>query len=188
MRSRVVAVWLCLACLCLALAAGCAKSPTAGTQRLKAGDVAPTYSLPTLDGDQDIDLMRVFQNNAATVLIIWSMECPTCREALLVCDEVFKSYDRKGVDFLGINFDTENISGVRSFLRAEAVSFTNLWDPRTRAARGYTAKDYTFSAFVVDRDRTVALAQYDHPPDLAAILTKSIDRLLAKEGWETPGE
>jgi thiol-disulfide isomerase/thioredoxin len=181
MRSRAVTVWLCLVCLCLALAAGCAKSPTAGTQRLKAGDVAPTYNLTTLEGDREIDMARVFQNNAATVIIIWSMDCPTCREALVQCDEVFKSYGRKGVDFLGINFDTENMVGVRSFLRAEAVSFTNVWDPRTRAARGYTAKDYTFSAFVVDRDRGIALAQYDHPPDLAAILTQAIDKLLARE-------
>ena len=188
MRHRGVAVRLCLVCLCLALAAGCAKSPTAGTQRLKAGDLAPTYNLPTLDGDQDIDLARVFQSNAATVVIIWSMECPTCREALVQCDEVFKSFDRRGVDFLGINFDTENIVGVRSFLRTEAVSFTNLWDPRTRAARGYTAKDYTFSAFVVDRNRGIALAQYDHPPDLAAILTQAIDKLLAKETGGTPGK
>jgi peroxiredoxin len=188
MRSREVAVWLCLVCLCCALAAGCAKSPTAGTQRLKAGDLAPTYTLPTLEGDQDIDMSRVFQSNAATVVIIWSMECPTCREALVQCDEVFKSYGRKGVDFLGINFDTENIVGVRSFLRTEAVSFTNLWDPRTRAARGYTAKDYTFSAFVVDRDRAITLAQYDHPPDLAAILTRAIDKLLAKETGSAPSK
>ena len=181
MTTRQVAVWLCLAWLCLALAAGCAKSPTPGTQRLKAGDLAPTYSLPPLEGGDDIDLARVFQNNAATVVLIWSMQCPTCREALVACDEVFKTYDRMGIAFVGINFDTENLVGVRSFLRAEAVSFTNLWDPRTRAARGYTAKDYTFSAFVVDRDRNIALAQYDHPPDLAAILTRAIDQLLAKE-------
>jgi len=189
MRPLRITLWLTLLCLAATLAAGCAKSPTAGgTQRLRAGDVAPVYSLPPLSGGEDVSMMRVFQSNIATAVIIWSMECPTCREALVECDEVFKSYGGRAVEFLGINFDTENIIGVRSFLAAEAVSYTNLWDPRTRAARGYAAKDYTFSVFVVDRDRNIVLAQYDHPPDLGVMLAKAIDRLVQADVGRDAGQ
>jgi peroxiredoxin len=176
MRPRAIALLLSLA-----IVAGCAGGPTTGTQRLKAGDVAPNFTLPTLDGAGEVYLARIFQDNPATVIIVWSMACPTCRDALAQCEQVYRQYGSKGVAFLGVNFDIENIQGVRAFLKAEDVTFTGLWDPRTRLARGYRAADYTFSIFVVGRDWVLKWVQYDHPPDLAAQLSRAIDKALDED-------
>jgi hypothetical protein len=42
--------------------------------------------------------------------------------------------------------------------------------------RDYKALDYTFSAFVLDREGTLVLAQYDHPPDLVDKLREAINK------------
>jgi peroxiredoxin len=167
--------------VCALVAATCARTPSPSDQRLKVGDVAPAYVLPTLAGDQEVNLSRTFQENTATVVIVWSMSCPTCREALVECERVHRLYGMKAVKFVGINYDTENLVGVRAFIKAEDLTFPNVWDARKRVARAYRALDYTFSIFVVDRDRTLTLVQYDHPPDLGAILVKTIDKMTAEE-------
>ena len=83
------------------------------------------------------------------------------------------------IRFIGINFDLENIQGVRAFLKGEGITFDNLWDNRGRVAKQYKAFDYTFSCFVVGRDGRLISVQYDHPPDLATILSETLDRVLA---------
>ncbi|MFZ1947268.1 MAG: TlpA disulfide reductase family protein [bacterium] len=167
--------------VCALVAATCARTPSSSDQRLEVGDIAPAYVLPTLAGDQDVNFGRWFQENTATVVIVWSMSCPTCREALVECERVHRLYADRAVRFVGVNYDSENLVGVRAFLKAEGVTFPNVWDARKRVARAYRALDYTFSIFVVDRDRTLTLVQYDHPPDLGAILVKTIDKMTAEE-------
>jgi peroxiredoxin len=166
----VLSVWL----------AGCAKAPVKGPQRLKAGDTAPAFLLADIADGSEINGGKVFQGNAGTVVILWSMTCPTCREALVACQRVYEEYGGKAMAFVGINFDQENLQGVRAFLKAEGITFQNAWDPRARVTRTYRAVDYTFSVFVVDSGARVLLAQYDHPPDLEAVLSKTLDGLLVK--------
>lgn len=179
MTSRIVTICLCI-CLSLALI-GCAKGPTKGPKRLKVGDTAPPFVLTSIWGAEEFNASRTFQDNTATVIIIWSMACPTCREGLAECERVYEQYGAKGIAFCGINFDTENIQGVKTFLKGEGIRFTNLWDPRSRVTRSYRALDYTFSIFVVGRGANLVLVQYDHPPDLATILSETLDRMMADE-------
>jgi peroxiredoxin len=170
----------------LALFVGCAKAPTVGHQRLEAGDPAPEFVLSGLTGGEEVNSSRVFSSNAATVVVIWSMACPTCRDALKSCQDVFERYAAKSIGFYGINFDSENLQGVRAFIKAEGITFTNLWDPRFRAARAYRALDFTFSVFVADQASKLVLVQYDHPPDLASMISKALDTVLAKGMKQQP--
>jgi peroxiredoxin len=178
MRTFVVTA-LFAGCLTL-LAAGCAKAPPEGFQRLRVGDTAPSFILSSISGDEEIISGKTFQTNSATVVIIWSMTCPTCREALAACERVYEQYNTMSMAFVGINFDQENLQGVKAFLKGENIKFVNLWDPRARVTRAYRALDYTFSIFVVEKNGTLVLAQYDHPPDLAAKLAKTLDGLMGK--------
>lgn len=174
--------------LAVALFAGCAHGPSTGPARLKVGGIAPVFLLDDVRTGGRIDAGQVFYDHVATVVIIWSMTCPSCREALLECEHVYEQYSGKAVAFLGVNFDKENLNGIRAFLNSEGITFPNLWDPRTRATRAYRALDYTFSAFVVDREGQLKLVQYDHPPNLESLLTQSIDRTTAEEVEESTGE
>jgi len=178
MTSRTVA--FCMGLLLSLAIAGCARGPTGGPQRLKVGDMAPGFMLSSIWGDEEMMAGKIFQGNSATVVMIWSMTCPTCREALAECEKVYEQYGDKAMAFIGINFDQENIQGVKAFLKAEGIKFNTAWDPRARVTRTYQALDYTFSVFVVDRAGKLVLVQYDHPPDLAASLTKTLDGMMGK--------
>jgi len=178
MRTFVV-VALSLGCLTL-LTAGCAKAPAKGPQRLMVGDTAPSFILTSISGSEQVISGKTIQSNSATVIIIWSMTCPTCREALAACEGVYERYNNLGMAFVGVNFDQENLQGVNAFIKGENIKFTNVWDPRARVTRAYRALDYTFSVFVVDGAGKLVLVQYDHPPDLAAMLAKALDSLMGK--------
>jgi peroxiredoxin len=173
MALRLVAVLVAVA-----FTAGCAGSG-AGIGRIQKGETAPPFTLTDLESGAEINSFKTIQGHHATVITLWSMACPNCREALVDVQRVYEAYARKSVAFVGINFDLENIQGVRAFVKGEGIEFPTLWDKRRRVTRDFKALDYTFSIFVVDRTGTVVLAQYDHPPDLARILAKTLDDVLA---------
>jgi peroxiredoxin len=163
----------------LASLAGCAGSG-AGTGRLQKGEPAPPFVLSNIESGEEVNSLKVIQAHHATVITLWSMACPSCREALVDVQRVYEEYSPKSVAFIGIDFDLENLQGVRAFIRGEGIEFPILWDQRRRVTRSFKALDYTFSVFVVDRTGTLVLAQYDHPPDLERVLAKTLDGVLGK--------
>jgi peroxiredoxin len=173
MIIRIAAI---LACLTLVL--GCGGVQHVVTDRIEVGDRAPSFVLSEIYGTEKIDSSRLIYGSNATVIVIWSMACPDCREVLLDIQEVHERYAAKAMSFIGINTDHENVQGVKAFLRAEGIDFTTVWDGSGRVARDYRALDYTFSIFVVNSEGRVILAQYDHPPDLADMLTRTLDEVL----------
>ena len=167
----------------VALLAGCAGSGAgtgAGAGRLHKGDPAPSFVLSNLESGEEVHSLKTIQGHHATVITLWSMACPSCREALVEVQRVYEEYAPKSVAFIGINFDLENLQGVRAFVKGEGIEFPMLWDQRRRVTRSFKALDYTFSVFVVDRTGTIVLAQYDHPPDLERVLAKTLDGVLDK--------
>jgi peroxiredoxin len=157
---------------------GCAKSPTTVQDRIRVGDEAPAFELSDIFGMEDFKFGKVVHNSNATVIVIWSIACPNCREALTEVQKVHEVYGSKAITFIGVNFDRENTQGVRAFLKAEGIDFTTLWDSAARTARAYKAYDYTFSVFVLDRSGKIILVQYDHPPDLITMLSEKLDEVL----------
>jgi len=157
------------------IALSCSRPGMTSADRLRPGDPAPLGSLPELFGNEEMILTKQAHSAYATVLIFWSMSCPSCKEALIDCQKVYEDYSNTSTVFYGINFDIENTQGVRAFLKGEGITIPHLWDRGQRMTREYKALDYTFSAFVIDRDGKIVLAQYDHPPDIADILRESIE-------------
>jgi peroxiredoxin len=162
--------------LMAALALSCSQSGKTSADRLKRGDAAPLGGLPELDGNREVVLAKEVYNAHASVFIFWSMACPSCREALLECQKVYDEYSHTATVFYGINFDIENTQGVRAFLKGEGVTIPHLWDRGQRMTKDYKALDYTFSAFVLDSEGIIVLAQYDHPPDLTDRLREAINK------------
>jgi peroxiredoxin len=165
-------------CLCLVMIIGCAKGTSITADRLKVGDEAPDFVLGNIFDPTETYSTRTIHQNNATVIVIWSMACPDCREALLDVQRVNEEYADRAMTFVGVNFDRENVQGVRAFLKGEGIGFTTLWDASARTARDYKALDYTFSIFIADRNGRLVLAQYDHPPGLAAIIRAKLDEIL----------
>jgi peroxiredoxin len=161
----------------LPMISGCAGGGRT-SERIQKGMVAPPFALADISTRETVSAAKFIQSHHATVITIWSMACPDCREALLDVKRVYEAYSPKSIGFLGINTDVENIQGVRAFVKGEGIEFPVLWDHRNTVAREFKAVDYTFSVFVVDRMGAFVLAQYDHPPDLERILSKTLDDIL----------
>ncbi len=164
------------------VALSCSQSGKTSEDRLNPGDTAPLFSLPMLDGNEEVVGAKVIYGAYATVLIFWSMTCPSCKEALLECQEVYDEYGLHSTAFFGINHDIENTQGVRAFLRGEGVTIPHLWDRGQRTTREYKTLDYTFSVFVIDHDGKIVLAQYDHPPDLVEVLSEAVQSTFPGSG------
>ena len=174
MKSRIAIA------LAVVIFTACATGGPSRPNRLAVGVKAPAFALGDIFGTTEINSSKVFYSNQATVVVIWSMACPTCREALLEVERLYQEYSSRAVAFVGINFDIENIQGVKAFIKGEGISFPMLWDKRARVARSYRAADYTFSIFVVNSDGRIALAQYDHPPDLEQRIKRELDKLVKR--------
>ena len=144
MTSRLGAI-----CTCLALILGCAGGSTVETQRIKVGDVAPKFVLSDINTSEEFNAGKIFHGTNATVVTIWSMACPTCRDAIADVKKVYESYSRQTFAFLGVNFDTENLQGVRAFVKGEGIEFPTLWDGGRRVTKKYKALDYTFSMSIL---------------------------------------
>ena len=180
MRFFVTAV-----CVCALLMAGCsggASKSAKASDRLQAGDMAPGFALTDLSTNEITDFGKDAYTNRATVVTFWSMACPSCKAALLEVKRSHEAYSDLGIVFLGINFDAENLQGVRAFIKGEAIPFPTLWDQGRRVVRDYKAFDYTFSVFVMDKGGEVLLAQYDHPPDLYDVLAETLDKVVERAG------
>ncbi len=172
---------IALAALIPVIALGCSQSGKSSAGRLRPGDDAPLGSLQRIDDNEEVVLAKVVHSARATVLIFWSMTCPSCREALLECQEVYDEYSNSAAAFFGVNYDIGNMQGVRAFLKGEGVTIPHLWDRGQRITKQYKALDYTFSVFVIDGEGNLVLAQYDHPPDLADILRSTLEKTLRVE-------
>ena len=55
-------------------------------------------------------------------------------------------------------------------MRSMKVPFPNLWDASRTVATAYGTAEVSFSAFLIDAEHRVRLAQYDHPESPEAFL------------------
>jgi len=145
---------------------------------LKVSQRAPVFILKTLDGSKVIRSKNIFSEKELTVLIFWDSYCPDCLETLASCQKFYKDSEKLGAGVCSINFDKENISQVRGFIKGEEITFPILSDPLGVTVRKYKAQAYDFSFFIIDKRGIIRYVCYDHPPDVGDIIKKEVERLL----------
>lgn len=148
---------------------------------LKIGQKAPRFELPTIFGDSVYASRDVFPQSELTVLILWTSYCPDCWKALKSCRDLATKVKEMDVNVIGINFDTEKLATVRSFIKGEKIDFVNLSDFQVKVARAYKAESYDFSTFIVDKQGALQYVSYDHPPDVDKVILKKVKMILGKE-------
>jgi len=142
---------------------------------LKPGTLAPRFQLQTLDGKDKIDSRGLFKKSPVTVLILWDSYCPDCLATVRACQKFAGKVESRGIQVIGINYDTENLASVRGFLKVGRIKFPNLHDPTGKTVKAYRAKAYDFSYFVIDKKGVVRFAAYDHPPEIEKELLKAVN-------------
>ena len=95
-----------------------------GMSNIVPGDVAPGFSLKSLDG-KEFSLASALQRGPV-VLSFFKVSCPVCKFTFPFLERVFKQYGGSDVSFLGVSQD--NVSASRDFAHEFGVTFPILID------------------------------------------------------------
>ena len=91
---------------------------------------AANFTLPYLKGSEKITLFEILPKSKLTVLIFFNSECDECLETIASLKNLPAEIEKIGISaqVYGINFDSEQLSRVRSFVKGEKISFPILSD------------------------------------------------------------
>jgi peroxiredoxin len=93
--------------------------------RLKPGDVAPDFTLQTLDG-QTVSLSDY--KGKGVLINFWGTYCPPCREEMPAFQNQYELNKDKGFEILAVNM-AESKASVQGFVNQYGLTFPILMDP-----------------------------------------------------------
>jgi len=136
------------------------------------GKPAPGFSLKTLDG-KTIRLSD-YKNKKVVVLSFWATWCPPCKMELPVLQTIWKQYEKKPVQILGINVD--NRGDVRATVKEKGLTFPILIDTQR------VSDDYGVQAIptlvIIDKKGIVREIHVGFNPNMEKELPKTLDNLI----------
>ncbi|HUF50220.1 MAG TPA: TlpA disulfide reductase family protein [Longimicrobiales bacterium] len=93
---------------------------------LRAGDEAPAYAAPTLDGDT---VALAGLRGRPVLLNVWATWCAPCREEMPGLQALHERYAARGLHVIGASIDARGAeSAVRRFVQDYGITFTILHD------------------------------------------------------------
>lgn len=139
---------LAVACLTIALA-GVASDALA----LDAGDPAPAFTLPELDGKGQLDLERY--RGKVVWLDFWASWCPPCLSSLPELEKLRKQMPAKDFQIVAINVDKDP-KKAKKFLDRHPVGYPSASDPDGTLPEMFGLETMPTS-YLIDRDGTIKL-------------------------------
>lgn len=112
------------------LAIGVLIAPAAHAQALKAGQPAPEFTLPKLDGDS---AHLASSRGHPVILEFWATWCPSCQTEMPQLDSIRSAHRDAGLEVIAINGE-DSADKIRKYLAKLGLgtSFTALLDPKAR--------------------------------------------------------
>lgn len=92
--------------------------PNFQSSLLKSGTKMPDFNFPLLNG-QHITLSQIKGN--ITLMCLWSLNCPPCREELPYLQKIYSAYKDKGLIILGVT--KGNTKYEHAFLSKNGITF-----------------------------------------------------------------
>jgi len=144
----------------------------------QAGDLAPDFVLPRLDGS----VQKLSNYRGKPVLVnLWATWCPPCIAEMPLLDAIVRDYSERGLVVLGIAGD-DDAARVREFIEQRAPAFEVLLDPGGTVGTQYGITGYP-ETFLVDRDGKLTAKFIGPLPSdagtLAPDVTQAIEAALA---------
>ena len=152
--KKVFAIVLFVSCLATSMVAQDLDSLYA-RDLLTVGTIAP--DLTDVEG-QTIALEKY--RGQYVVLDFWASWCPDCRKDMPQMKELYAQYSGKGVQFLGVSFDTTR-EALDNYLKKEAIAWPQVTELKkmkeSKMAQAYHIK-WIPSIYVIDPNGKVLLA------------------------------
>ena len=110
------------------------------TKSLKIGEATPSFSLKNYDG-KEYALEKIIKEHKLTVLMFISTECPVSNAYNKRMTELYQSYAKKGVAFIGINANKqETMNDIAEHSSENGFKFPVLKDVGNVIADAYGAQ------------------------------------------------
>ena len=139
------------------------------TELLKPGTPAPDMAVPAIDGKSSVTLADY--RGKYVVLDFWASWCPDCRKDAPNVVAMYNKYHEKGVEFLGVSFDTKPESWKKA-VETLAIPYPQVGELKNMRESDM-AKAYHISwiptVYVIDPQGNVALA---------TVMSGKVDKLL----------
>ena len=176
LRLGIVFVGVCLGAVSLGAEPAPAPAPRTG---LQIGDLAPAFSLQTLDGKT---LTRDSFKGQVVVLDFWATWCLPCRQALPELKDLRQKNAGQPLVLVSVSVD-ENRKAIESFVSGNGMSWPQAWDREGRVTGGvFRISDFP-SYVVLDAEGRIAYRQSGWSPGRsAALLDEAVSKALAASG------
>jgi len=160
------------AALSIGLSIGIGAAPASA---LDAGDRAPAFELPALDGKGRLDLDRY--RGKVVWLDFWASWCPPCLSSLPDLEELRKQMPAKHFPLVAVNLDKDPAKALR-FLERNPVGYPSASDPDGELPERFGLKTMPTS-YLIDRDGTIRLVHEGYRSGDIDEIREAVRKLVA---------
>ena len=139
-----------------------------GSARLLADDLAPLFSLNSLQDDQ-VHALKDYRGKVI-YLDFWASWCGPCRKSLPALSKLQDELGHESFEVLAINLDGNPRDGL-AFLKQYPVSYTVLADRSGKTSRAYDLVGLPSSVLIDKRGIIVSSWQGFHPSHIEKLRT-----------------
>ena len=155
---------------------------TAAASAVSEGDLAPDFTLPTLDGQESKSLSA--SHGKVRYLDFWASWCIACRVSIPEMIVMQQELGEERLAVIAISVD-EWIDDATRFLSRYSVNYDNLSDPHGKIAEAYGLLAMPTSLVIDPEGRITLIHQGFKPGDMTAIRAH-IDELLGLQPVDRP--
>ncbi len=140
------------------------------------GDVAPEFSLKTLNGETEINLSDYA--GKIVYLDFWASWCGPCRRAFPEVKKLHAEYLDQGMEVLAISLDKSPSPAIK-FMAQQEAAFTSLFDAGSATALAYGVRSIP-TTIIVGPDGKVAFSMIGFNPNKVPEIKETIEKLLTQ--------
>ena len=155
---------------------------TAAASAVSEGDLAPDFTLPTLDGQESKALSA--SHGKVRYLDFWASWCIACRVSIPEMIVMQQELGEERLAVIAISVD-EWIDDATRFLSRYSVNYDNLSDPHGKIAEAYGLLAMPTS-FVIDPEGRITLIHQGFKPGDMTAIRAHIDELLGLQPADQP--
>ncbi len=140
------------------------------------GEIAPEFSLPAASGEtRNLTSFR----NRVVFLNFWASWCEPCKKELPELEKLYRKYEARGLDVVGINIDMSE-NNAREYIDRFQLSFPVMLDPKGGVIREYRGKAMPVS-YLIDRQGVIQQVFFGYAESRLPKMEKSIVALIERK-------
>ena len=136
--------WIVAAGLAAVIATTAYKNFTQGV-----GEMAGVQ-MTTIDAKK-INFADWQQSGKVTVVNFWATSCTTCKKEMPRMVEMYKEFNPKGLEYVGIAMQYDDPAYVQNYVKAQQLPFNIAWDSDGRLSNQFGNIIGTPTTFIIDK-------------------------------------